>query len=696
MKIVINNKSFGDKLLYENVDISLSSGLYFLKGDNGVGKSTFLNILYKADIDFDGNVFVNKKDIRDIDTSFYRTNICTYITQENYLFDKLSVKDNISLLVKDINYDVLNEVMDILDFRKVYERNSLFKSLSGGEKQKLKIIIGILLDTPIILIDEIENNLDKLSVLGIFDYLKTMDKLIIMSSHNNGEDNVILVKDKSITCNFSSSDSEFDVLDSVKKLDNRDFKLLSKSNRFSRFSIALIIFFLFLSVSFIGIYFKYLDALIDSKNDAKFNDNVSLVYAPIFNSYYQMMGDKSWLDKIPAYFTKDNKDFLTNMDGVNKVIPIGDHNSSVGSSIREDGYILEDGFDFSNLDYKRYGVEKYQGSLNSSNEARLDPSVLLDPNEVNDNIPVQVVRTSGVGIEEILYGTLPKKDNEIMLPLDYAVYLASEKNLDSLDDLVDKEIVLNGKKDKDNTFYEDNSNELVKFKYNISGIYISYNGKGYSSIVYPYNKDNIDVIDNNLALNHPDIYFGDITYDQVAYDELFASYPSDLEYIPMDDFEKMYPDSKYYSGFYVEADSAKDIENLSKTISAYDPHIELMNNYMIEHGKNYLMFKNKIRNVCILIGIVFVLFVIAIIFLLRYYNLSLKFNRENLAFYSYSKDDVATYVKFERNKLFKIILFIVIFFVILALIIKSLISIVLYTFLLFIVFVLLRLFIKRS
>ncbi len=696
MKVIINKKSFGDKTLYENVNISLSNGLYFLKGDNGVGKSTFLNILYKADIDFDGSISVNNKNINDIDTSFYRTNICTYITQENYLFDKLSVKDNISLLVKDINQDILNEVMDILDFRKVYERNSLFKSLSGGEKQKLKIIIGILLDTPIILIDEIENNLDKLSIVGIFDYLKNMDKLIIMSSHNNGEDNVILVKDNSITCNFSSFDYNFDVLDRVKKLEKRDFKLLSKSNRFSRISIVLIIFFLFLSVSFIGIYFKYLDALIDSKNDAKFNENVSLVYAPIFNSYYEMMGDKSWLDKVPAYFTNDNKEFLTNMNGVNKVIPIAAYNYTIGTSIREDGYILEDGFDFSTLDYKRYEVESYKGYLMDSDEVRFEPSYLLNPNEVNDNVPVQYVKTSGVGIEKILYGTLPKKDNEIMISLDYAVYLASEKNLDNLDDLVNKEIILNGKKDEYHTFYENSNNDVVKFNYIISGIYVPYYNDGYTNIIYPYNKDYTIVMDNNFGIDHPKIWNGDITYDQVAYDDLFGSYPNNLEYIPMDEFKKIYPDSKYYAGFYIEADSAKDIENLSKTISSYDPHIELMNNYVIEHGKNYLMFKNKIRNICILIGIVFVLFVIAIIFLLRYYNLSLKFNRENLAFYSYSKDDVATYVKFERSKLFIGILFIVIFFIILALLIKSFISIVLYLVLLLIVLVLLNLFIKRS
>lgn len=207
MKVIINKKSFGDKTLYENLNFCISNGLYFLKGDNGVGKTTFFNILYKNDLDFDGSILINNKDINDIDTT-YRTNICTYITQENYLFDKLSVKDNISLLVKDINYDTLNDVVDILDFRKVYERNNLFKQLSGGEKQKLKIIIGILLDTPIILIDEIENNLDKLSIDGIYNYLKEMDKLIIMSSHNNGEDNIILVKNKSISCNFIDEDKE--------------------------------------------------------------------------------------------------------------------------------------------------------------------------------------------------------------------------------------------------------------------------------------------------------------------------------------------------------------------------------------------------------------------------------------------------------------------------------------------------------
>ncbi len=394
--------------------------------------------------------------------------------------------------------------------------------------------------------------------------------------------------------------------------------------------------------------------------------------------------------------THENKEKIENMEGVAKVLPIGDQNFILGSDYRDDGYILEDGFDFSNLDYKRYNVEEYKDFLTNSNNVRLTPNLLLDPIEINNDVPIKTIRTSGVPIENIIYGDLPKQDNEIMISLDYAIYLASQMNLDNLENLVDKNISLNAKKDKAGIFYEDSNKPISKLSYIISGIYIPSYNNGTSGIVYPYNSNDSIVLDNNLGLDHPKIWFEQTTYEEVAYDAIYDNYPSDLEYISMDKFRELYPDEKYYQGFYIKTKSSEDIDNLSKKIETYDPHIEIINNYEIENGSNYLMFKTQIRNILILIFIIFIIFLIVIIFLLKYYNLSLKFNKENLSFYSYSKKEIESYITFERSKLFKLILFIVILFIILAILIKSFISIFLFLILLCVILVLLKVLIKEG
>ena len=156
-----------------------------IMGESGQGKSTFLNLFcrfYKID---DSKYLVNDKESNKVPD-------VAYISQETDLFD-LSIRDNL-LLGKNISDKKLNEYLK--DAGLLPWINSLEHGidtivgekgirLSTGQKQRLNIIRGILLDKEIYILDEPTSNLDILSEEKIYDMINKYlnDKTLIIVTH---------------------------------------------------------------------------------------------------------------------------------------------------------------------------------------------------------------------------------------------------------------------------------------------------------------------------------------------------------------------------------------------------------------------------------------------------------------------------------------------------------------------------------
>lgn len=154
-------------------------------GESGQGKSTFLSLFCR---------FYNIDDKNYLTDGTPSTKIpdVAYISQESDLFD-LTIKENLCL-GKRISNEKLEEYLK--DAGLLEWINSLEKGLdtlvgekgiklSVGQKQRLNIIRGILLDKDIYILDEPTSNLDSLSENKIYDminkYLK--DKTCIIVTH---------------------------------------------------------------------------------------------------------------------------------------------------------------------------------------------------------------------------------------------------------------------------------------------------------------------------------------------------------------------------------------------------------------------------------------------------------------------------------------------------------------------------------
>ena len=176
------------------VDLNVEKGEFLsIVGTSGSGKSTLLNILGGLDNPTEGNVFIDNKNICELDeasrTIFRRRNI-GFIFQMYNLIPILTVKENILLPINldgnTIDEEFFNKIISLL---KLEDRMNFMPSeLSGGQQQRVAIARALMTKPSIILADEPTGNLDSKTsqeVLGLLKLSKEwFDQTIIMITHN--------------------------------------------------------------------------------------------------------------------------------------------------------------------------------------------------------------------------------------------------------------------------------------------------------------------------------------------------------------------------------------------------------------------------------------------------------------------------------------------------------------------------------
>jgi ABC-type multidrug transport system fused ATPase/permease subunit len=199
--ITFSNVSFKydkrDQTIFKNVskEIYLDNKIIGITGLSGNGKSTFVKLLMRLHDCNDGIIYIDNKDIKTIDPFYIRQNM-TYVNQNSRLFDR-KIIDNILYGCKDIS--VCNEnLREILAYSKIKElyRNvdistsdagALGENLSGGQRQIVNIISGLINPTKILILDEPTNALDpelKRELLLILKNFRKYKKCIIIITHD--------------------------------------------------------------------------------------------------------------------------------------------------------------------------------------------------------------------------------------------------------------------------------------------------------------------------------------------------------------------------------------------------------------------------------------------------------------------------------------------------------------------------------
>ena len=172
-------KGFGERPVLERVDLSVPRGSVFtVLGPSGTGKSVFLKCLAgvmqqdSGTISFEGRPLVasDKETLAD-----FRKR-CSFLFQNNALFDSLSALENVSLPLEqttDLNSkEILKRSMDALAQLELESYRDRFPSqMSGGMQKRLALARAIVTHPELVLFDEPTAGLDPLRRNAVFSMI---------------------------------------------------------------------------------------------------------------------------------------------------------------------------------------------------------------------------------------------------------------------------------------------------------------------------------------------------------------------------------------------------------------------------------------------------------------------------------------------------------------------------------------------
>ena len=187
------HKQYGKRMVVKDVDIFVERGeIVGLLGPNGAGKTTSFYMITGMIKPTQGNIFLDEADITQ-DAMYKRARKgIGYLAQEPSIFGKLSVEDNLKLvleMIKDMKVDTQREKMKTLlkDLSVSHLATRKGNTLSGGERRRVEIARSLCMDPDFILLDEPFAGVDPIAVeeiQGIVHSLKEKEIGVLITDHN--------------------------------------------------------------------------------------------------------------------------------------------------------------------------------------------------------------------------------------------------------------------------------------------------------------------------------------------------------------------------------------------------------------------------------------------------------------------------------------------------------------------------------
>ncbi len=173
------SKRYGDRRALHEVSFTAAAGeLIAIIGPNGAGKTTLLQIVAGSLEPTGGRV----------DSS----HAIGWVPQQPAVYSKLSVAENLRLFARLEKVSDVGATVDrMLDQTRLRERaKDEVGQLSGGNRQRLNIAVGLLSEPPVVLLDEPSASLDPRQREVLWDFvggLASRGTTVVYSTHNVGE-----------------------------------------------------------------------------------------------------------------------------------------------------------------------------------------------------------------------------------------------------------------------------------------------------------------------------------------------------------------------------------------------------------------------------------------------------------------------------------------------------------------------------
>jgi ATP-binding cassette subfamily C protein LapB len=170
-------------------------------GPSGMGKSTLAKMFIKLYNPVSGKILIDDVDIKDVDNIYLRQHI-KYINQSSRLFDR-TVYENLlyacsttnntnqceTLLQEIAHFPKIKELLDKVNSKEMKDKPvGLFgENLSGGQRQIINILSGLISDSKLVILDEPTNALDPLlkkDFINMLHHFKKFKQGILVITHD--------------------------------------------------------------------------------------------------------------------------------------------------------------------------------------------------------------------------------------------------------------------------------------------------------------------------------------------------------------------------------------------------------------------------------------------------------------------------------------------------------------------------------
>ncbi len=190
------SKSFEGRTVLEDVSFDVSAGEAFgILGRSGTGKSVTLKLIIGLLCPDQGRIFIGEDEVQQLD----RENLLRvrktvgFMFQDAALFDSISVRENIAFPLRrhteNSGYEIDGIVQQKLAEVGLEEDGEKMPAdLSGGMRKRAGLARALVLDPPVLLVDEPNSGLDPLTASEIYkllaDLKQKQHRTLVMVTHD--------------------------------------------------------------------------------------------------------------------------------------------------------------------------------------------------------------------------------------------------------------------------------------------------------------------------------------------------------------------------------------------------------------------------------------------------------------------------------------------------------------------------------
>ena len=190
------SKSFGAARVLEDVTLTMAEGrTTVVMGLSGSGKSTLLALIVGLETPDQGEVWIGAERMAACSAVTLRLRM-GYVIQDGGLFPHLTARRNIELMAREMGWlkarrrERVSELCALTRFpAEALERYPA--ELSGGQRQRVSLMRALMLDPPIVLLDEPLGALDPMTRANLQEELKlifrTVEKTVVIVTHDVSE-----------------------------------------------------------------------------------------------------------------------------------------------------------------------------------------------------------------------------------------------------------------------------------------------------------------------------------------------------------------------------------------------------------------------------------------------------------------------------------------------------------------------------